>query len=100
VRGIGSGHNSYLDAMLMFGIPGAVVILWLLLVRPLRNYLAATRRPSSRPLADLCAMIVIFMTYVGMLESFLLNRSDPLWTLFALAVTGLELLRRMRLKTE
>ncbi|MDX3809420.1 O-antigen ligase family protein [Bosea thiooxidans] len=99
VRGIGSGHNSYLDAMLMFGIPGAVVILWLLMVRPLRNYLAAARKPASRRLADLFAMIVIFMTYVGMLESFLLNRSDPLWILFAFAVMGLELLRRMRLKT-
>lgn len=99
VRGIGSGHNSYLDAMLMFGIPGAMVILWLLMVRPLGNYLAAARKPASRRLADLFAMIVIFMTYVGMLESFLLNRSDPLWILFAFAVMGLELLRRMRLKT-
>lgn len=99
VRGIGSGHNSYLDAMLMFGIPGAVVILWLLMIRPLRNYLMAAQKPAGKRLADLFAMIVIFMTYVGMLESFLLNRSDPLWTLFALAVMGLELLRRMRLKT-
>lgn len=99
VRGIGSGHNSYLDAMLMFGIPGAVVILWLLMIRPLRNYLTAAQKPAGKRLADLFAMIVIFMTYVGMLESFLLNRSDPLWTLFALAVMGLELLRRMRLKT-
>jgi hypothetical protein len=39
------------------------------------------------------------MTYVGMLEAFLLNRSDPLWTLFATAVMGLELLRRMRVRT-
>lgn len=98
VRGIGSGHSSYLDALLMFGIPGGLVILWLLLVRPLRNYLAAARHPANRRLADLFAMIVIFMTYVGMLESFLLNRSDPLWILFALAVMGLELLRRLRVR--
>ena len=82
----------------MFGIPGGLVILWLLLVRPLRNYLAAARHPANRRLADLFAMIVIFMTYVGMLESFLLNRSDPLWILFALAVMGLELLRRLRVR--
>lgn len=99
VRGIGSAHNSYLDAMLMFGIPGAAAIIWLLLVRPLRSYLAAARRPTSQRLADLFLMMLVFMSYVGMLESFLLNRSDPLWTLFALAVTGLELLRRMRVKT-
>ncbi|WP_449256438.1 O-antigen ligase family protein [Bosea sp. (in: a-proteobacteria)] len=98
VRGIGSGHNTYLDAVLMFGIPGAAVTLWLLTIRPLRNYIAAARRPANRRLADLCAMIVVFMTYVGMLETFLLNRSDPLWTLYALAVMGLELLRRMQVK--
>lgn len=98
IRGIGSAHNSYVDAVLMFGIPGAAVIVWLTMIRPLANYLVAARMPGSRRLADLFVMIVIFMTYVGMLESFLLNRSDPLWILFALAVMGLELLRRMRVK--
>ena len=34
--------------------------------------------------------------YVGMLEAFLLNRADPLWVLFALAVMGLSLTARMR----
>ncbi len=99
VRGIGSGHNSYLDAMLMFGVPGAVVMIWLLMIRPLGSYLAAARTPDRARLADLFVMMVIFMTYVGMLEAFLLNRSDPLWTLFATAVMGLELLRRMRVRT-
>ena len=96
VRGIGSGHNSYLDAMLMFGIPGAVLVIFCLMVLPLRNYLRAERDPARRRLADLFLMIVIFMTYVGMLESFFLNRADPLWLLFALAVFGLEFASRLR----
>lgn len=96
VRGIGSGHNSYLDAMLMFGIPGAVLMIFCLMVLPLRNYLRAERDPARRRLADLFLMIVIFMTYVGMLESFFLNRADPLWLLFALAVFGLEFASRFR----
>lgn len=96
VRGIGSGHNSYLDAMLMFGIPGGALIIYLLMINPLRQYLIAYRTPASRNLADLFASIVIFMTYIGMLESFVLNRSDPLWILFAMAVLGLEFLSRMR----
>jgi O-antigen ligase len=96
VRGIGSGHNSYLDAMLMFGVPGAVLMIWCLMVRPLANYVAADRDPDRRKLADLFAMIVIFMTYVGMLESFFLNRADPLWVLFAMAVLGLEFASRMK----
>ncbi|WP_332682903.1 O-antigen ligase family protein, partial [Bosea sp. (in: a-proteobacteria)] len=95
IRGIGSGHNSYLDAMLMFGIPGAVLTIYCLMVLPLRNYVRADRDPARRRLADLFAMIVIFMTYVGMLESFFLNRADPLWILFALAVLGLEFASRL-----
>ncbi|MCO5093285.1 O-antigen ligase [Bosea sp. (in: a-proteobacteria)] len=96
VRGIGSAHNSYLDAALAFGIPGAVVTIVVLTGLPLLDYLAACRVAGNRRLADLFAMIVVFMTYVGMLESFLLNRADPLWVLFALAVTGLGLAGRMR----
>lgn len=96
IRGIGSGHNTYLDALLMFGIPGGAMMIFLLMIRPLGNYLTAYRMPANRPLADLFATIVIFMTYVGMLESFFLNRSDPLWVLFAMAVFGLELSSRMQ----
>lgn len=98
VRGIGSAHNSYLDAMLMFGIPGGLLVTLLLVIRPLGHFVAAYRTPASRNLADLFAMILIFMTYVGMLESIVLNRSDPLWVLFAMAVLGLELVSRMRTK--
>ncbi|PTM41431.1 O-antigen ligase [Bosea sp. 124] len=98
IRGIGSGHNSYLDAMLMFGIPGALVIIYCLMVKPLQNYLAAQADPDRRRFADLCAMIVMFMTYVGMLESFFLNRAEPVWLLFAFAVLGLECARRMTMR--
>lgn len=96
VRGIGSGHNSYLDAALFFGAPGAAAIIYLLMVQPLRNYLTSWREPANRRLADLFLMVVILMTYVGMLEAFILNRADPLWVLFALAVMGLSLTARMR----
>jgi len=98
VRGIGSGHNSYLDAMLMFGVPGALLVIYALMVRPLRSYIAADRDPARRRLTDLFAMIVILMTYVGMLESFFLNRADPLWVLFAFAVLGLALLGRLPMR--
>lgn len=99
VRGIGSGHDSYLDAALTFGVPGAVVMTFVLMGLPLADYLRACRITANRNLADLFVMIVIFMTYIGMLESFLLNRADPLWVLFALAVTGIGLTARMRAKS-
>ncbi len=98
VRGIGSGHDSYLDAALTFGVPGAIMMVFVLMGLPLVDYLRACRVAPNRRLADLFVMIVIFMTYIGMLESFLLNRADPLWVLFALAVTGIGLTARMRAK--
>lgn len=98
IRGIGSGHNSYLDAMLMFGVPGALVMIYCLMVKPLRDYLTAQDAPERRRFADLCAMIVMFMTYVGMLESFVLNRAEPVWLLLAFAVLGLECARGMAIR--
>ena len=98
IRGIGSGHNSYLDAALTFGVPGAVLVTWFLMGRPLIDYMRSRQIPANRNLADLFAMILIFMTYVGMLESFPLNRADPLWVLFAMAVMGLGLAAQMRAK--
>ena len=98
VRGIGSGHNSYLDALLMFGIPGGLVMTYVLMIKPLRNYLVAQADPERRRLADLGAMMVMFMTYIGMLESFFLNRAEPIWLLLAFSVLALELASRMGLR--
>lgn len=95
VRGIVSGHNSYLDAVLTFGLPGGITILLLLFVKPFYDYVRANRRPAGRHFADFCIMVVIFMTYNGMMESFLLNRADPMWLLTALAVFGLGLAARL-----
>ena len=99
IRGIGSAHNSYLDATLAYGIPGAALVIYLLMARPLLDYLRSQHIPANRNLADLFVMILIFMTYIGMLESFLLNRADPLWVLFALAVMGLGLSSRIQAKS-
>ncbi|URK87539.1 O-antigen ligase family protein [Rhizobium sp. RCAM05350] len=44
VRGIVSAHNTFLDALLTFGIPGGAVIVLLLFVKPLIDYIRAARR--------------------------------------------------------
>lgn len=98
VRGIVSGHNSYLDVFLTFGVPAGAVVILLLMVKPMIDYLRAYRNPENRVLADFFAMIVVFMTYIGMLESFLLNRSDPVWLVYALGVFGLGIVRSTRVR--
>ncbi|NRP19368.1 hypothetical protein LPJGGPFB_02623 [Ensifer adhaerens] len=100
VRGIVAGHNSYLDAVLTFGVPGGIAISLLLFVNPLFDYIRASRRPEGRAFADFCVMVVIFMTYNAMLESFFLNRADPMWLLTALAIFGLGLAGRMGLRRQ
>jgi len=95
VRGIVSGHNSYLDAVLTFGLPGGLLMILVLFAKPFYDYMRATRQPASCHFADFCIMVIIFMTYNGMMESFLLNRADPMWLLTALAVFGLGIAARM-----
>ena len=73
-----------------------MLAIWLLMGQPLFDYIRSRRIPENRNLVALFAMILILMTYVGMLETFPLNRADPLWVLFAMAVMGLSLAARMR----
>ena len=63
-------HNTFLDALLTFGIPGGAVMILLLFVKPLIDYLRAARRSGSRNFSEFCMMVIIFMTYNGMMESF------------------------------
>ena len=98
VRGIVSAHNTYLDALLTFGIPGGAVMILLLFIKPLIDYLRAARRSGSRNFSEFCMMVIIFMTYNGMLESFILNRADPMWMLLALAIFGLNMAARCNLR--
>lgn len=100
VRGIVSAHNTFLDALLTFGIPGGGVIILLLFVKPLIDYIRAARRTGSRNFSEFCVMVIVFMTYNGMLESFILNRADPQWMLLALAVFGLDMAARCNLRQD
>lgn len=92
VRGIVSGHNTYLDSVLTFGLPGGVLLILLLLFKPLIDFIRVARQRETRRLADFFLMVIIFMTYNGMMESFFLNRADPMWLILAMAVLGLGLL--------
>jgi O-antigen ligase len=100
VRGIVSGHNTYLDALLTFGVPAGSTVILILMGKPLFDYLSAYRRPENRALADFMLMIVVFMTYNGMLESYFLNRADPMWLLFALGSFGMTIVSRFSIRRE
>ncbi len=93
-------HNGYLDNALTLGIPGLALIVAIFIVAPLRNFSIATKSGNNGSLANLFLRIWIFGIYLSSLESFLLDRADPIWFTFLISVVGLHYLARFRLTSE
>ncbi|MEI9922629.1 MAG: O-antigen ligase [Bradyrhizobium sp.] len=93
-------HNGYLDNALTLGIPGLVLIVAIFIVAPLRNFSIATKSGNDDPLAKLFLRIWLFGIYLSSMESFLLDRADPIWFTFLISVVGLHYLARFRLTAE
>jgi O-antigen ligase len=91
-------HNGYLDTALAMGLPGMALLIAVLVIAPLRNFHAADRGGNSGPLTMALLRIWLFGLYLSSLESFFLDRSDPLWFTFLVAVFGLHYLARFRVR--
>jgi O-antigen ligase len=93
-------HNGYLDNALTLGIPGLLLIIAVFVVAPLLNFSAVTQSGTEDPLAKLFLRIWLFGIYLSSMESFLLDRADPIWFTFLIGVFGLHYIARFRLKPE
>ncbi len=91
-------HNGYLDTALGMGLPGLVLLVVVLVIVPLRNFQAAERVGNNGPLAMALLRIWLFGLYLSSMESFFLDRADPTWFTFLLAVFGLHYLARFRVQ--
>jgi len=91
-------HNGYLDTTLGMGLPGLVLLIVAGVVKPLRDFQAADEGGNNGPLAMMFLRIWLFGLYLSSMESFFLDRADPLWFTFLLAVFGLHYLGRFRAK--
>jgi O-antigen ligase len=89
-------HNGYLDTALGMGVPGMLLLILVLVILPLRNFQRATEGGNNGPLAMALLRIWLFGLYLSVMESFFLDRSDPIWFTFLLAVFGLHYLARFR----
>jgi O-antigen ligase len=89
-------HNGYLDTALSMGLPGLALLIVALVFVPLRNYQAADSGGNNGPLTMAFLRIWLFGLYLSSLESFLLDRADPTWVTFLVAVFGLHYLARFR----
>lgn len=95
VRGIVHGHNSWLDAMLAFGIPGSVLLGFILLILPVIDYCRIPNSGNAGKLAGLFITIWLFTALGACLESFFFRRADPVWFCMLISVIGLRLTAHM-----
>jgi O-antigen ligase len=96
VAGAAHAHNGFVDAVLMMGFPGLVLALWAFVVQPLIDIGGAARNGADPALTTLLTQIWLFGLYVSSMESFLFDRSDPVWFTFLFAVFGLRYLSCFR----
>lgn len=89
-------HNSYLDLAVTIGLPGLLLVILVFVLAPLRNFQAVQAHNHSGPLGKLFMTIWLFGLYYGTTETFLLERQNPIWFMFALAVAGLHFLARFQ----
>ena len=91
-------HNGYLDTALTMGLPGLALLIAVLVIAPLRDFHNAVRGRNGGPLALFLLQIWLFALYLSSMESFFLDRVDPMWFTFLIAVFGLHYLARFRVK--
>jgi O-antigen ligase len=89
-------HNSYLDLAVTIGLPGLALVILIFVLAPLRNFQAAQVHSRSGALARLFLTVWLFGLYFGTTETFLLERQNPIWFMFAVAVAGLHFLARFQ----
>jgi O-antigen ligase len=91
-------HNGYLDTALTMGLPGLALLIAVLVIAPLRDFHAADNGGNNGPLAMVMLRIWLFGLYLSSMESFFLDRAEPLWVTFLIAVFGLHYLARFRVR--
>lgn len=91
-------HNGYLDTALGMGLPGLALLIGALVIKPLKDFHHADLGGNNGPLTMTLLRIWLFGLYLSSMESFFLDRADPLWFTFLLAVFGLHYLARFRLR--
>ena len=78
------------------GLPGLALLIAVLVILPLRDFHAADRGGNNGPLTLAFLRLWLFGIYLAAFESFFLDRADPIWFTFLIAVFGLHYLARFR----
>lgn len=92
------GHNSYLELALNIGLPGMVLAILIFTLAPLNNFHAIQAQDRNTPLARLFLVIWMFCIYFATTETFILERQNPTWFMFLVAVAGLHYLAKFKVR--
>ena len=93
---VAHSHNGYLDTALAMGLPGLGLLVAVLVIAPLRNFHLADQSGNKGPLTMMFLRVWLFGIYLSSFESFYLDRADPIWFTFLIAVFGMHYLARFR----
>lgn len=90
-RDIVNGHNNYIDTALFMGVPAAIIVIFVLCIKPMIDFLRCRPGPENRRLADFFLMILAFVLLNSLLESSWFRRADPTWVMMVIAILGLRM---------
>lgn len=85
------GHQGYLDTLVMIGLPGLVLTLLFVLVRPALDL--GHLRNRRDPMAHMYVTFWLFGLFENGTESPLLARADPVWLFLVAGIVGIRHLR-------
>jgi O-antigen ligase len=91
-------HNGFVDTALTLGIPGLLLVTFIFVLAPFRNFAAAQALGNDDGLARLYFRLWLFGAYLASMESFFMDRVNPIWITFLIGVFGLHYLARFRLR--
>ncbi|MBN9445869.1 MAG: O-antigen ligase family protein [Bosea sp.] len=84
-------HNSYLEVILMMGVPGLVLTLAWLVVLPLYHISRVDPANEHSHLTRLFVRLWLYVVFHACLESLFFEGPNPLWFTFLVAIYGLSL---------
>ncbi len=92
-----NAHNAYLETAMAAGIPGLILVVFWLIIGPVRDANRATGIGNDSALTRLFTRIWLYGLYASCVESFFFANSGPIWITILIGVFGLRYQHRSQL---
>jgi O-antigen ligase len=92
-----NAHNAYLETAMAAGIPGLILVVFWLIIGPVRDANRASASDNDPILTRLFTRIWLYGLYASCVESFFFANSGPIWITILIGVFGLRYQHRSQL---